>query len=515
MKRVVIVGGGISGLTTALHLKDRAGEIPDGLEVVVLEASDSPGGNIRTDRHEGFTIEAGPNGYLDNVPTTPALVRRLGLQDQVQKAEASAANRYLYRNGRLHLLPTGPLGFLKSPVLTLPGRLRVFLEPFAKAKPLGTDETIFDFASRRIGSEAASVLIDAMVSGVFAGNVHELSLGASFPKMARMEEEHGGLVKAMVAGMKRKRAAKREVEARRARGEDVEELTQPGGPAGPGGTLTSFRDGLDTLPGGLARELGDSVRLGASVARVEWRGHRAGAMEPPADGPSGRDEGRHAGPSGVPDPGSGSWILHLEGGEAMDADAVVVAVPSPKASPLLGTLDPELGEVVGEIRTAPLAVVALAYDAGAVGGAPDGFGFLVPRGTGPRILGCLWDSSVFPGRAPAGKVLLRAMIGGAHDPEAVTLSEEEILERVRSDLRLAMKVEADPLFARIYRWRLGIGQYTVGHLDRLRRIHVALARTPGLWVAGSSFYGISMNSCIEKAGDQAQEVLAFLGWKGD
>jgi len=481
MKRVAIVGGGISGLTTALHLTDRAGEVPDGVEVVVLEASEAPGGNIRTDRHQGFIIEAGPNGYLDNVPTTPALVRRLGLESQVQKAEESAANRYLYRNGRLHLLPSGPVGFLKSSVLSLPGRLRVFLEPFGRAKPNGVDETIFDFASRRIGTEAASILIDAMVSGVFAGNVHELSLASSFPKMARMEEEHGGLVRAMIAGMKRKRAAKKDVEARRARGEDVEALTQPGGPAGPGGTLTSFRNGLDTLPKTLARELGEVVRFEAPVVELEWAG-----------------------------PVEGAWTLRLENGEALPADAVVVAVPSPRAAPLLGTLDPEVGAVVAEIRTASLAVVALAYEAEAMGGAPDGFGFLVPRGTGPRILGCLWDSSVFPGRAPRGKVLLRAMIGGAHDPEAVSLSDQELLDQVRSDLHLAMKLEAEPLFTRIYRWRMGIGQYTVGHQERLDRIHRALARTPGLWVAGSSFYGISMNACIEKAGEQAGEILAHL-----
>ncbi len=482
MKRVLIVGGGITGLTTALHLKDRAGEVPGGLEVRVLEANDDPGGNIRTRRIEGFTIERGPNGYLDNVPTTPALVRRLGLEDELQKADESAANRYLFRKGRLHLLPTGPLGFFRSPVLSLPGRLRVMAEPFARARPRGVDETIYDFASRRIGSEAASVLIDAMVSGVFAGNVHELSLAASFPKMAAMEEEHGGLVKAMLAKMKEKKAAGREVKRRRALGEDVEELTQPGGPAGPGGTLTSFRDGLDTLPMALARELDGILRTGAVVKGVA----REGGGDPP-------------------------WTIWLEGGGRLSADAVLMATPGPKAVPLLKGLHAELADAVEEIRTAPLAVVAMAYEADAVGGAPHGFGFLVPRGTGPRILGCLWDSSIFPGRAPAGKVLLRAMIGGAHDPEAMLLSDDELRDQVRRDLRTTMGLDAEPLFSPVYRWRLGIGQYTVGHLDRMDRIHKALEDLPGLRVAGSSYYGISMNACIEKAGEQAGEILTFLG----
>ncbi len=485
MKRVVIVGGGITGLTTALHLKDNAREIPQGLEVVVLEANEDPGGNIRTRRVDGFTIERGPNGYLDNVPTTPALVRRVGLEDQVQKADESAAKRYLYRNGKLHLLPTGPLGFLKSPVLSLSGRLRVFGEPFARPRPEGVDETIFQFASRRIGKEAASILIDAMVSGVFAGNVHELSLASSFPKMAAMEAEHGGLVMAMVARMKKRRAAKKEARERSARGEDVETLTQPGGPAGPGGTLTSFETGLDTLPMALARELEGILRLGVEVAGIT----------------------RNLG-------GGKPWTVHQAGIGDLEADAVLVGLPAPKAAPLLQDVEPQLAATVSEIKTAPLAVVAVALDEGQMGGAPRGFGFLVPRGTGPRILGCLWDSSVFPGRAPEGKVLLRAMIGGAHDPGAILLTDEEIRAQVLGDLRLTMGLEAEPLFTRVYRWRLGIGQYTVGHQERLDRIHGILAGTPGLWVAGSSFYGISMNNCIEKAGHQAREILSYLASAG-
>jgi oxygen-dependent protoporphyrinogen oxidase len=491
MKRVVIVGGGIAGLTTALHLKDRASEVPGGLEVLVLEASDRPGGNIQTDRVEGFTIEKGPNGYLDNVPTTPALIHRLGLEAEVQKADESAARRYLYRDGKLHLLPSGPVGFLKSPVLSLSGRLRVLGEPFARRRPKGVDESIFQFASRRIGEEAATVLIDAMVSGVFAGNIHELSLASSFPKMAAMEEEHGGLVKAMFARMRERRAARREAEKRRSRGEDVEDLVQPGGPAGPGGTLTSFRHGLDTLPKAVARELGGSVRCGVEVVSLE-RGVSSGG-----------DVGW--GESIAP------WAARTGDGETVFADGVVIAVPSPRVESLLTDLDGELSATVGEIRTAGLAVVALAFDAAAVGGAPEGFGFLVPRETGPRILGCLWDSSIFPGRAPEGKVLLRAMVGGAHDPEAVTEEEGPLVSLVRTDLETTMGLEAEPLFARVYRWPLGIGQYVVGHRGRMETVYRRLEELPGLWIAGSSFHGISMNAGIEKAGEQAEEILSSLG----
>jgi oxygen-dependent protoporphyrinogen oxidase len=284
----------------------------------------------------------------------------------------------------------------------------------------------------------------------------------------------------------------------------VEELTQPGGPAGPGGTLTSFKDGLDTLPKALAAELGEVVRLGVEVVGVAPAGPRESGPGPG----SGSGSGSSAEDRGRP------WSVHLADGERLSADAVVVAVPSPKAHPLLGGVDPDLSATVKEIRTAPLSVVALAYKAAAMGGAPNGFGFLVPRNTGPRILGCLWDSSIFPGRAPEGKVLLRAMIGGAHDPEALSLSDEEVVDRVRADLSLTMGLDTEPLFSRVYRWRLGIGQYTVGHRERLERIHAVLANNPGLWVAGSSFYGISMNSCIEKAGEQAGEILGYLQRSG-
>ena len=478
MKRVVVIGSGISGLTTALHLKDRSDKVDGGLEVVVLEGRERPGGNIRTDRVDGLTMEWGPNGYLDNVPTTPALVRRLGLEADLQPADENAARRFLYRGGRLHELPTGALSFLTCPVLSVRGRLRVMLEPFARPRPEGEDETIYDFGRRRIGDEAARVLIDAMVSGVFAGNIHQLSLASTFPKMAAMEAEHGGLVKAMVAKMRQRRAAKQRAAQMRANGQQVEELTRPGGPAGPGGTLTSFRRGLDTLVDGLVAELDGAVRFERQTTTLRRAGHDTGP----------------------------AWQVGTEYGEPIAADAVVLTSPSPQAAPLLSQLDPALGQAVGRIPTASLAVVALAYE----GESPQGFGFLVPRGEGPRILGCLWDSSIFPGRAPAGKVLLRAMIGGAHDPEAVTLDDETLVDIVRRDLGTTMGLSTEPVLTRIFRHPLGIGQYNVGHQALLDIVHGRLEELPGLWLAGSSYYGVSMNACIEKAGAQATEIVEYL-----
>ena len=498
MKRAVIVGGGIAGMTTALHLKDRAREVPGGLEVLVLEAGTEPGGNIRTERAEGFTIEQGPNGYLDNVPTTPALVRRLGLTDEVQRADEASAKRFLFRNGCLHPVPTGPGSFLRSPLLSLGGRLRVLAEPLARSKLQGKDETIFEFASRRIGREAAEILVGSMVSGVFAGDIHELSLSSAFPKMSAMEDAHGSLVKAMIA-----RALERRAVARARRGGEGREGVGEGGaggggPAGPGGTLTSFRTGLDALPLALARELGEALRCEARVARVR---RAEGGGRGVGDGEAGAQ-----GEEGYPRP----WILELAGGRTVSSDVVVLAVPASRAAPMLSELDATVAGELGAFSTAGLAVVALGFESESLGGPPDGFGFLVPRGAGVRILGCLWDSTIFPGRAPSGKVLLRAMVGGAHDPGAVKEDPASLIEIVRRDLDTTMGLQGEPILSRVYRWPLGIGQYTVGHGDRIRSLEDHLAGHRGLWVAGSSFYGISMNACIEKAGEQVREILDLL-----
>ncbi len=245
--------------------------------------------------------------------------------------------------------------------------------------------------------------------------------------------------------------------------------------------MTSFRNGLDVLPAKLGEVLGESVRLGDGAGSIE--------LDPT---------------------GEKSWTVTTTRGEELAADAVLVTIPAPSTVPLFESLDPDLAADVGQIATSNLAVVALAYDAEAMGGAPDGFGFLVPRETGPRILGCLWDSSIFPGRAPEGKVLMRAMIGGRHDPSAIELEDQELLRIVQQVLKTTMGLEIDALWTRIYRYPLGIGQYRVGHQSLLDSVHARLAELPGLWVGGSSYYGVAMNACFQKAPGQANEILEYL-----
>lgn len=459
-RTVVVVGGGIAGLAVTYELRELAGTVPGGLEVVCLESADRPGGNIRTDHVDGFTCEWGPNGFLDNSAPTLELVRRAGLSERLLVSNQASATRFIFRDGKLRKLPLGPASFLTSDVLTWAGRMSVFGEPFRKAKRDDEDESVFAFASRRIGKEAARVLVDAMVTGIYAGDSSKLSLEATFPKMYRMERDHGGLVKAMIA----KRGSPKGT---------------GGGPAGPGGRLTSFRDGLEEFPAAMAKHIGDSLRAGIGarvVADMGVRGFRVQATE----------------------------------GAPVDADAVVLACPSWHAAEMVKETDDVLARALADIPCASLAVVHLGYALEDLPSVPDGFGFLIPRGEGVRTLGTLWSSCIFDHRAPAGHVLLTSMIGGARDPEAVGLSDTVLLSAVRADLQATMGIETDPRFVRIFRHPRGIPQYTIGHPRRMAIIEGRLAAHPGLHVCGNSYRGISVNACVAEAPLIAESVIAGL-----
>ena len=425
-----------------------------------LEAHPQPGGNIRTERSDGFVCEWGPTGFLDNAPATLALARRVGLGERLLPAGPQAESRFIYRAGKLRRVPMTPGAFLASGILSPWGKLRLLGEPFGRRAPDGIDESVRDFAARRIGGQAAAILVDAMVSGVYAGDAARLSLKATFPKMHEMESAHGSLFRAMLA--KRKEA--------RTKGKKA------GGPAGPGGRLTSFRNGLQEIIDALAASLGDRLRTDCPVSAVSDLGDRG-------------------------------FRVHLVEGSPIDTDTVVVAVPAWNAADLLRQLQPPLAAVLEQIPSAPVAVVHCGFAAGALGTEPEGFGFLVPRAQGPRILGSLWISSIFTGRAPDGRVLMTTMIGGAHDPEALDLDDEALVRIVRQDLGRVMDVVANPYFVKVMRHPKGIPQYTLGHSERLERIDACLKEHPGLWLSGNSYRGISVNACVEEAPRVADQVL--------
>ena len=463
MHTVAVVGGGVGGLAVAFELKERSERLPGEIELISLEATGRTGGNIRTLQRDGFVCEWGPNGFLDNSPPTMTLIRRLGLQDRVLQAGSRAASRFVYREGKLREIPSGPRSLLTSDILPLSGKLRLLGEPLIPRRRDDSDESIYDFASRRIGRQAAAVLVDAMVTGICAGDVRGLSLPATFPKLHEMETKHGSLFRAMLA---------RRRESRDSGG-------TAGGPTGPGGRLTSFRGGMQELTDSLAAAVGGSLHLNTRVTAVSDLGRRG-------------------------------FRVHRDVGAPMDVDAVVLACPSWRAVDLVATTDPEMSRAMSGISSAPLAVIHLGYREGSLGEMRDGFGFLVPRGQRVRILGTIWSSNVFEERAPAGSLLMTTMIGGAHDPEAVRLDDDELIRIVRTDLEKTMGALAPPYFVEIVRHERGIPQYTLGHSDRVALIGARLRKHPGLFVCGNSYRGISVNACVQEGPEIAENVLEHL-----
>lgn len=457
--RIGVIGAGPSGLAVAWEILSRARRGRLDVQVEVYERGPRPGGNVWTDVADGYRVEQGPEGFLDSAPRTLELAAELGLKDRVVFASAAGRKRFLYVDGRQHLVPTNPLAFLGSGILSLPGRLRVFAEPLY---PAGTapDESVLAFATRRMGGEAARRLVGAMVAGIYAGDPTALSMPAAFPQLAAMERAHGSLTRALMVSRRAARKTGRHA----------------GGPAGPAGHLTSFAGGMRELVEALARSLGDRLHLGVEARDLR----RAG-------------EG---------------WRLAL-GQRDEDFDRLIVTTPPWHTATLLEEVDPEITGPLRAIPWAPVTAVALGFARSDLTGVNlDGFGFLVPAGQGVRILGCLWSSSIFPGRAPHGRVLLRALVGGARDPDAAGYEDEHLLDLVRYDLNATMGIEAAPEFVRIYRFPRAIPQYTLGHLDRVGAIGDRLGRLPGLQLHGNGYRGVALNDSVRLAGEIADTAMS-------
>ncbi|AJE04747.1 protoporphyrinogen oxidase [Geobacter pickeringii] len=465
MKKAIVVGGGISGLATAYLLRKRAAEAGMELDVTLLEKEERVGGKIWSIKEEGYLCEWGPNGFLDSKPQTIDLCRDLGAAERLLRSNDNARKRFIYTGGALNRLPeNGPM-FLKSGLISWPGKLRLALEMVIPKRTDGVDETLASFGRRRLGDEALRKLIAPMVSGIFAGDPETMSLQSCFPRIAELERDHGSLIRAMIALAKKK---KREV----AEGKVVASA------AGPGGVLTSFRDGIQTLTDILAGVLGPAtVVSGQNVISL------AAA--------------------------SGGWRLKTDTID-IDADAVILATPAHGTAPLLDGVDAAMAAVLRQIPYSSMTVVCFGYERERIARDLDGFGYLIPKEEGMNTLGTLWDSSIFENRAPEGQVLLRSMLGGACFPDYVTLSDEEVAKRVKSDLRNIMGIEAEPSFARIFRHPQAIPQYTVGHGQRLATLEERAATHPGLFLTGNSYRGIGLNDCVAAANRTAAEAVAHL-----
>lgn len=463
---ITIVGGGISGLATALAIEDLARS--EGLplpELRVLEAESHPGGKIRSTRQDGFLSEWGPNGFLNKEPKTLELCQRLGLDPL--PATGAFEKRYLYRAGYLHEVSMHPLKFMGSGLLPLSAKLRLAVEPFVRPPAeFPEDESVASFARRRIGEQAFRILIDSMQSGIYAGDPERMSVVSCFPRVVEIERQYGSLIRGMAALMRERKKGS----------------PTPG--AGPSGHLTSFRQGLQVLTDAMAASLGDRVITSVEVAhiarRADGRGYRVDSSD----------------------------------GRRFDGEVVIFACPAFVAAQTLRDLDDELASLVGRIDYAPMAVVSLGWRREQVEHPLDGFGFLAPRSEGLRLLGALFTSSIFVERAPEGHVLMRVMMGGARDRHILQLDDQQILRSVRHELGPLLGFKGAPAAVRIFRHQHAIPQYNVGHGRLLAAIDDRLAHHQGLLLTGNAFRGIGVNDCVANAGPVARRVFEILGKVG-
>jgi len=465
--QVAVIGGGVAGLAVAWRLeRPDDGEGP-ACAVTVLEAAARVGGNLRTECDGPFRVEWGPNGFLDSEPTTLDLARAAGLGPALLRSNDAARRRFLFLRGRLREIPTSPGRFLRSDLFSPAAKLRIAGELFVPprrdlgqaAVRLETDETVWAFGSRRLGRAFADTMLDPMVRGITGGECRRVSLAAAFPRMVELERDHGGLFRALVA---LGRARRREGRARR---QDT---------GGPTGVLTSFTGGMETFPHALAAGLRGPVLLSHPVTKLDRE------------------------PAG--------WFVTAGGRRLGPFAAVVDAAPAHAAATYQP--DPEVRRVLAAIRYNPLIVVGTAFPRASVGHPLDGFGMLTPSTERRPLLGVLWTSSIWTHRAPAGTVLLRSMAG---DPAWLELDDAEIVRRTCAELDTVFGLRGAPQRQWVFRHPQAIAEYEVGHLARLAALERLLARTPGLFVCGSSYRGIAVNACLKDAGGVAARVRSHLG----
>jgi oxygen-dependent protoporphyrinogen oxidase len=456
--QIAIIGAGVAGLTTAFALRREAARRANDIGVTVLEASPRPGGRIRTTDDGGYRIEWAANGIQGTDGAAWRLAEAAGLGEERVMARPDAARRYIFHRGRLHLLPTDPLSLLRFGALSLGGKLRAAAEPIF-ARRIAREESVHDFAARHIGEEAARVLIGAVARGIFAGDATRLSVDAAFPLMRAMEREHRSLILAMVRPRKRRGAAG-------GRG---------GGPMGR--ALWTLRGGLQSLTDALAG--GAAVRVNAAalaIARHEPRG----------------------------------YSIRLASGEHLQADAVVLAVPARAAAALLRDLDAELARRIGAIEAAGIAVAALAFRPEAFRKPPDGYGYLVAPGEDLDVLGALFESNLFPDRAPEGRILARVMVGGVDHPELLTRSDAVLVALAMKALDRTHGLTSGPERTWVVRQEAAIPQYAVGHAALVADLDRRTAAHPGLHLIGSPYRGVSLASLIEDAERTAARALVAL-----
>ena len=462
MKHIAIIGGGISGLSAAFYL-ERLRQEGVSLDYTLYESSDRFGGSMFSEHVDGCVVEAGPDSFLTEKPWAQTLARDIGLEDQLIGSNDPQRKTYILVNGKLVVIPDGlmfmvptkllPIVF--TPLFSWGTKLRMAAEWLHPPRRSKEDETVAALVQRHYGPEMVDRLADPLLSGVYGGEAATLSIRAVLPRFADMESKYGSLGRAMIAARKKMPSAIRS--------------------AKPLPLFTSMRTGMQQMVDGvLARVNRSALRSSSPVRQLDFR--------------------------------DGVWQVASDRG-IEPYDAVIVAIPAPAASSLLRTVQPDLANELGAIAYSSSVTVTLGYQKDVLDALPPGFGFLVPRTEGKRMLACTFVHTKFPHRAPPDRALLRVFLGGSRDEEILSVPDDKIIDLVRAELRQILAVSAQPRFSRVYKWKGAMAQYSVGHLERLDRIERLRLTLPGLALAGNAYRGIGVPDCI-LSGKKAAEQLA-------
>jgi protoporphyrinogen/coproporphyrinogen III oxidase len=465
--RVVVVAGGIAGLAAAHRLVELAGDAQRPLDLVVLEASDRLGGTIRTERADGFLLEAGPDSFISEKPWALALAERIGLGPRLCRTDDRFRRTYVVRGGRLRSLPEGFLllaptrvwPVLASDVFSWGGKLRLGLDLLLPRRASTDDESLGSFVRRRLGREALERVVQPLVGGIYTADPDRLSLAATMPRFLALEQEH----RSLILGLRR---GSRGREAHHASGARWS-------------LFVTLAGGMDELVTALVARLPvGAVRLGAAATAVA--------------------------------PVPGGWRIQVADGASLEAHGVVLAGPAPAMGTLVAEVDPALRQLLGGIRYASSATIALAYPRAAIRHPLDGFGFVVPRVEGQRILACTFSSVKYPGRAPEGLALLRIFVGGALQADLLQQEDRALLALVQADVAPLLGITGDPILSRVWRHLHAMPQYDVGHLGRVAEIEARLHALPGLAVAGAAYRGVGIADCVHSGESAAERLHASL-----
>jgi oxygen-dependent protoporphyrinogen oxidase len=455
MTRTIIIGGGISGLSTAYYLAKA------GAPSTILESRPRLGGVIQTESVDGCTIEAGPDSFLSVKPAAMELIRELGLEADVIGSNDHLRVTFVRKNGRLvplpdglmMMVPTKILPLITTSLISIGTKIRMGMELLRAPKVRAEDESVADFVREHYGQEAVDYLAEPLLSGIYGGDPRQLSVTAVLPRFVELASKYGSLTRGVLA-----------MRAQAPKG-------QPSAPL--------FR----TLKGGLGQMTGAVEKF--IQAKTSVVSGRAETMERTATG----------------------YRIRI-GGEWLEADRVVVACEAHSAGPLITALDSRLGELLGGVPYSSSMTVALGYDAADFAQLPVGFGFLVPKKERRRLVACTWVGTKFPNRVPEGKVVARCFLGGMEDAGVLNESDETITAAVIDELRDIAGVTTRPRFTRIFRWPKSMAQYTVGHPTRLAEVESRVAALPGLYVAGNAYQGIGIPDCIRMGKAAAERILA-------